>query len=267
MGKNAGKKSKRAEHRAEADAPRAVRLPHSTPEHLSNIEHAVAIAMAMPAHSVKSPRVPVAELLRDARSVASAATVHHDALVERGLPAQLAEELVARADALSQAQALWLADRRRGLKADATAVLLRDAEILRADAMAILGLALRKSRDGQARLADVGGGEGIAELLADLSTLSTLAKDAEGALTDINEVGSDWERALDKARKGVAAAASGGEARVVSSNKDLRDRLAVLVSDAIDEVRAFAAVAFRHDGDGARRGAFAVVGAAVYARS
>ncbi len=251
-----GKKNKGSASEASAVA---ARLPHSTPEHLKSIEHAIAIAMAMPKGSVSAPAVPVADLLRDARSVAAAASAHEAALVARGLGAHVADELVARADALSQAQALWLADRRRGLKAEATALLLRDAEIVRADALAILTLALRKSRDGQARLADVDGGEGIAELVADLGTLSSLCRDAGAALAEINESADTWRKALDKAKKAVVAATDDGEGRIVSSNKDLRDRLAVLVSDAIDEIRAFAAVAFRHDGDSARRGAFAVV--------
>ncbi len=63
-----GKKNKGSASEASAVA---ARLPHSTPEHLKSIEHAIAIAMAMPKGSVSAPAVPVADLLRDARSVAS----------------------------------------------------------------------------------------------------------------------------------------------------------------------------------------------------
>lgn len=253
-----GKPDKRKKQVTTTAAP--PRLPHSTPGHLERIDHAVAIAMALPAEHVRRPSLPISELLRDARSVAAAADTWRDALVARGLPENLAHDLVARADALSQAQAMWLAERSRGLKASASTLALREAEALRSEASAILGLALRRSRDGQVRLDALSWGEGIADIVADLEALAALARDADLALAAVNEDAEALARALTKAKKAVESAAARGAGRVVSSSKDVRDRLAVLVEDAIDEIRAFAAVAFRADPNNERRGAFAAVG-------
>jgi hypothetical protein len=233
-------------------------LPHSTPAHEARIDRARALARALPSQAVHEPVRRTADLLRDARSVASACRLHAAALAARGLPAQAADDLVARADALSQAQALWLADRRSGLRTEATAALLADADALRDEAVAIAALALRKSRDGQERLASLRDGEGIADLIRDLVDLAALARDAADAFEDINEDPAALHARLTKTcRKLDAALAAADAGHVVSSAKDLRDRLAVLVEDSLDEIRAFAAVAFRADGDNARRGAFA----------
>lgn len=233
-------------------------LPHSTPAHEARIDRARALARALPAAAVHEPSRRTADLLRDARSVASACRLHAAALAARGLPAHAADDLVARADALSQAQALWLADRRSGLRTESTALVLADADALRDEAIAVAGLALRKSRDGQERLASLRDGEGIADLIADLADLAALARDAADAFEDVNEDPAALEARLLKACKKVESALATSDAgHVVSSAKDLRDRLAVLVEDSLDEIRAFAAVAFRADGDNARRGAFA----------
>lgn len=227
------------------------------PGHAERIDQAVTIALALPAPLMRRPGLPVEELLREARMVAAAARAHLDALVSRGLAASIADDLVARADALSQAQAMWLAERSRGLKATASTLVLREAEALRAEAVAVLGLALRRSRDGWARLDEIGHGEGIADLVTDLAALSVLARDADLPLEEINEDASALATRLDKARKAVEGAIAKDGGSVVSSSKDVRDRLSVLVEDAIDEVRAFAAVAFRADPTNERRGAFA----------
>ena len=101
-------------------------------------------------------------------------------------------------------------------------------------------------------------GEGIADLIADLKQLAQLVIDAELALELVNEDPDALAAALEKARKKVAAALINDHAgRTISANKDVRDRLAVLVEDAIDEIRAFAAVAFHDDPTHERRGAFA----------
>jgi hypothetical protein len=235
-------------------------LPHSTPEHEARIGRARALARALPAGAVPEPGRRTAVLLRDARAVAAACVAHADALSARGLPGDLPADLVARADALSQAQALWLADRRSGLRAESTAVLLHDADELRDDAVAVAGLALRKSRDGQLRLAALRDGEGIADLIADLRDLAALARDAVDAFADVNEDAGALATRLTRMRKKLEDALAEDDAgQVVSSAKDLRDRLSVLVEDALDEIRAFAAVAFRADGDNSRRGAFALV--------
>ncbi len=236
------------------------RLPHSTLHHQQSIDHAVALAMALPPHAIRARRRSVETLLRDARTVAAAAALHEHALVARGLNPALTDELVARADALSQAQALWLGDRSRGLRANASSLLLREAESLRNDALALLTLALRRSCDGQERLLAVTGGEGIAELIADLRAMTALANSAEQALADINEDASSLAKELSRARKRVEQAVADDElSSIVSPSKDIRDRLAVLVEDAIDEIRAFALVAFRTDPTTERRGAFAII--------
>jgi hypothetical protein len=235
-------------------------LPHSTPAHEARIEAALALARALPAAALVEPSRRTSDLLRDARTIAAACRTHAAALLARGLPRHAADDLVARADALSQAQALWLADRRGGLRAESTAVLLADADALRDEVIALAGLALRRSRDGLERLASLRDGEGIAELIADLRDLAALARDAAAAFEDIHEDPATLEtRLLSTSRKLAAALAADDAGHVVSSAKDLRDRLAVLVEDAIDEIRAFAAVAFRTDADNTRRGAFAVV--------
>jgi hypothetical protein len=257
MGKP-GKPEKRKKHNA--PPPTTPRLPHSTPGHLERIDQALAIAQALPAEHVRRPALPIGDLLRDARTVAAAADAWREALVARGLADSLASDLVARADALSQAQAMWLAERSRGLKASASTLALREAEALRSEATAVLGLALRRSRDGQARLDGITHGEGIADIVADLAALADLARDADLALAAINEDAEALARGLEKAKKAVENAAARDGGRIVSSSKDTRDRLAVLVEDAIDEIRAFAAVAFRADPTNERRGAFAPVG-------
>jgi len=257
MGKRA--KARKEDVSGRGEAPQA-RLPHSTPRHLRSIDHAVAIAMALPGHLVRRPSAPVEALLRDARTVSAAAREHLAALVARGMGEGAADELVARADALSQAQAMWLTDRSRGLCKDASSLLLREAEGLLADAVAVLTLALRKSREGQERLASLSGGEGILELVDDLKRTAALVRAADDALFAINEDAASLAKELDRARKRVESAVIDDEAAsIVSPSKDSRDRLAVLVEDAIDEVRAFAFVAFRADPTTARRGAFATV--------
>ena len=233
-------------------------LPHSTPAHEARIDRVRSLARALPASAVHEPARRTTDLLRDARSLASACRVHADALAARGLPAGAADDLVARADALSQAQALWLADRRSGLRAESTAVLLADADTLRDEAIAVAGLALRRSRDGLERLRALRDGEGIGDLIRDLLDLAALARDAAEAFEDVNEDPAALEARLTRtARKLDAALTAVDAGHVVSSAKDLRDRLAVLVEDSLDEIRAFAAVAFRADADNARRGAFA----------
>lgn len=235
-------------------------LPHSTPAHEARIESALALARALPAAAIVEPARRTTELLRDARAIAAACRLHGPALASRGLPRHATDDLVARADALSQAQALWLADRRSGLRNESTAVLLAEADALRDDVAALSGLALRKSRDGLERLASLRDGEGISELIADLRDLAALARDASSAFEDVHEDPAALEqRLLSTSRKLETALAADDAGHVLSSAKDLRDRLAVLVEDAIDEIRAFAAVAFRADIDNTRRGAFAVL--------
>jgi hypothetical protein len=257
MGKS--DKHKKAAPAPSLTTPPTKKLPHSTPSHLARIDQALAIAQALPAELVRRPSLPVTELLRDARSVAAAAETWRDALVARGLSEHLASDLVARADALSQAQAMWLAERSRGLKATGSTLVLREAELLRSDVLALLALALRRSRDGLARLEALTNGEGIADLLRDLETLAHLVRDAAVALAAINEDAAALGRAIEKAHKAVHSAVSKEAGDVLSSSKDTRDRLAVLVEDGIDEVRAFAAVAFRNDPTQDRRGAFVTV--------
>ncbi|MDP2343386.1 MAG: hypothetical protein Q8O67_20680 [Deltaproteobacteria bacterium] len=231
-------------------------------EHHAAVFVALQLADALPSESVKAPDASVEELLRDARQLAAATREHQDELIARGLAPNMAATLEARADALSQTQALWMADRRKGLRKESTAALIAEAEEARRDALAIADLALRRSRDGLARLANIREGEGLADLAADLRDLSALVSDAGDAFALVNEdadVLSDRLKKLGK--KLTEALASEDAGRVVSSSKDRRDRLVVLVKDAIEEVRAYARVVFRKDSTNERRGAFITVAA------
>ena len=231
-------------------------------EHVAAVYVALQLADALPSESIKPPNGSVEELLRDARQLAAATRAHEADLIARGLSPMMAGTLEARADALSQTQALWMADRRKGLRKESTAALIAEAEEARADVLAIADLALRRSRDGLARLANIREGEGLADLAADLRDLSVLVADAEDAFAGVNEDADLLADRLKKLGKKLADALDDEDGgRVVSSSKDRRDRLVVLVKDAIEEVRAYARVAFRKDGSNERRGAFTTVAA------
>ncbi len=241
---------------------KAAASTRNSAEHVAAVYVALQLADALPSESLKPPDGSVEELLRDARQIAAAARAHEAELVARGLSPTMAGVLEARADALSQTQALWMADRRKGLRKESTAALIAEAEEARADVLAVADLALRRSRDGLGRLANIREGEGLADLAADLRDLAGLVSDAEDAFALVNEdavLVSDRLKKLGKKLSDALADEDGG--RVVSSSRDRRDRLVVLVRDALEEVRAYARVAFRKDFTNERRGAFTSVAA------
>ena len=236
--------------------------PRNSAEHITAVYTALQLADALPSESVKSPDGSVEEVLRDARQLAAATRAYEADLIARGLSPSMATVLEARADALSQTQALWMADRRKGLRKESTAALIAEAEEARADVLAVADLALRRSRDGLARLANIREGEGLADLAADLRDLAVLVRDADDAFAIVNEDADALADRLKKLSKKLNEALADEDAgRVVSSSKDRRDRLVVLVKDAIEEVRAYARVAFRKDTTNERRGAFMSVAA------
>ncbi len=214
---------------------------------LSALELALA---ALPAEAARTPpAVPVTTLLQEAANVVVAARKHRARLSALPFRHALVDELPARIEALREAEAEWRAVRARrtpeAFKRDRA-----EAEALKRDLLAAGRYLLRHDGDAQAELSLIVEGDGLADLVSDLDALARFADarrkalraaDLPGGLAGAIKRSRQLARGLSEAASDEASDASAGEAL------GRRNRCCALVAEALDEIRAAARYAFRHE--------------------
>ena len=215
---------------------------------------------AIPADRVREPDLAVATLIQEAFDLATTAAEHSAVLVAAGLPMHFVDSLTPRANALRATQTAWTHARDTAAPVAYTAE-IDYATVIRRDFAATSRFALRHDNRAQATIDRIQDGEGVADMCQDLVDLAALAEAHPG---DFEK--TDFDTAtIGKARKAadsllaLHATVTGeraGTSKAAAEAKDLRDRAATYLDEAVDEVRAAGLYAFRNDSDGARLALF-----------
>ncbi|MBI3071760.1 MAG: hypothetical protein HYY84_06480 [Deltaproteobacteria bacterium] len=236
----------------------------------NDFERLLSELKAIPAERVREPNLAVATLFHEAFDLAETAERYRPQLIAAGLEERFVDSLSARANALRAAQTAWTHARDAATPVEYLA-LVDQATVLRRDFVATAGYALRKHERALETLARIQEGEGVADLCQDLTDLAQLA---ESHRDDFARTDFDAAQIV-KARKVADAvtklhatvAADRAENRSASSEaKDLRDRAATYLDEAVDEVRSAGLYAFRNDSDTARLAQFRSVASIQRAR-
>jgi hypothetical protein len=208
---------------------------------------------ALPVDAVRIPGMPVPVFVDEGHSAVAAAREHREVLEAAGMPAELPERLAEALAALASSQALWQAENVRGRSPELRELVVA-AEALRADALAAGDLALRRNPEGLRRLSTIREGDGLPDLLADLTGLALLVGDArphfESVKIDAPALAKTLEETAARLRSQLGREDA---AKSLSRAKESRDRMYSLCVEALEDVRAFAAYAFRNDRGNQRR--------------
>jgi hypothetical protein len=150
--------------------------PVSLEDHLQVVEAARERAEALPAAEVAEPDMPVRVFIDEAETAVTAALEHLADLEKVGLLREMVDALARDVKALDSAQRLWNTERRGG-RSEAVGGLIETCEDYRQDLLDASDLALRKEAKGKERLSLIREGEGLPDLIADLSDLAVLVTD------------------------------------------------------------------------------------------
>lgn len=206
------------------------------------------LADALDASEVAPPPIPVAHLVAEALALADVAERTREALASVKLDLELLPRLSRGAHALAEAQA-ELTSLRGSKRGEAEIALEALAAELRSDMVADARFALRADRDAQRAIDEIQEGEGLDDLVQDLKSLAALT---EKHSAPIEAVGASAKANAERARRcareleaHVAARRTADREEVAA--RELRDRVATLLADAIGEVRAAGAYVFRKE--------------------
>lgn len=204
------------------------------------------LAEALPEAEVGPPVMPPAHLVAEALALAEVAEANREALASVQLDPALIPRLTIGAHALAKAHA-ELTILRGSKRSEAEVALEALASELRSDMVADARFALRKDRAAQRAIDEIQEGEGLDDLVQDLKSLAALV-DKHAAR--IEAVGASARANIERARRcareleaHVAARRTADREEIAA--KELRDRVATLLADAMSEVRAAGAYAFR----------------------
>ncbi|MEO7111809.1 MAG: hypothetical protein ABI183_15310 [Polyangiaceae bacterium] len=210
----------------------------------------LAQAKALAAADVRVPSIPVDRLIGEARALEKVATAQANVLVQVGVEKSLIAALGPRAAALTEAQATLVVARGK-VRTKPEIALEKEGVSLRSDMVADGRYALRSDDNAQATLNYIQEGEGLDDLVQDLKDLTAFFTKYERELgrvvsdrtkkrTRASQVAASLEAMVAERR---AADAQGG------AEKDLRDRYATLLEQAMSEVRAAGVYVFRKQPD------------------
>ncbi len=228
--------------RARRDAGTAPRLVHAT---LTELKPRLR---ALPDADVVAPTLPVERLVAEGVELASVAWRDLQKLSSAGLDRTIVIQLGKRAQALSEAQAELVALRSRGRSSEEED-LIEESRELRSEVLSAGRLALRADPLAQSKLDDIAEGESLDDLLQDLQDLAAVLRTYPQAFAKVGLKPStlaSWAEVLWlRLGKLLAERRAGDES--VDAAKDLRDRAATYLSDAIALTRATGAYVFRKD--------------------
>ncbi len=225
-------------------------------EHQRRLETVKEAAMSLPVSAVREPDMPVAVFIDEGHVAVAAAHEHQKDLTAVGLPTTTVEQLHGRLEALASAEALWRLERGYG-RNEETRTVIDDATALREDVLAAADLALRKSAEGQRRLSQIREGEGLPDLVADLTDLAVLVGHASARFEAIRYPVSDKAAELTRMATALQATLANEDAgKTLGTAKELRDRVYTLALEPLTDLRAHATFAFRHDRSNNRRMGF-----------
>jgi hypothetical protein len=240
--KVAGKRAARSGAAAAGRTPRAPKRIHGT---LRDLESRL---LAIPSRDVLAPGIPVERLVAEGVELATVAWRDLAKLTSAGLDRSIVVDLGLRSQALSEAQAELVAARSRGRTSEEEDLIAESTE-LRSEVLAAGRLALRRDPIAQSRLDDIMEGEGLDDLLQDLQDLAGLLRTYS---RDFARVGlkpaelASWSETL-RLRLGKHLAERRAGDATTAAAKDLRDRAATLLAEAVAVTRLTGAYVFRKD--------------------
>ena len=241
-GSAGAKRAGAAKATARRDAGTAPRLVHAT---LNELKPRLR---ALPTADVLAPTLPVERLVAEGVELASVAWRDLQKLSSAGLDRTIVIQLGKRAQALSEAQAELVALRSRGRSSEEED-LIEESRELRSEVLSAGRLALRGDPLAQSKLDDIAEGESLDDLLQDLQDLAAVLRTYPQAFAKVGLKPStlaSWAEVLWlRLGKLLAERRAGDES--VDAAKDLRDRAATYLADAIALTRATGAYVFRKD--------------------
>jgi hypothetical protein len=240
--KVAGKRTARSGAAGAGRTPRAPKRIHGT---LRDLESRL---LAIPSRDVLAPGIPIERLVAEGVELATVAWRDLAKLTSAGLDRSIVVDLGLRSQALSEAQAELVAARSRGRTSEEEDLIAESTE-LRSEVLAAGRLALRRDPIAQSRLDDIMEGEGLDDLLQDLQDLAGLLRTYS---RDFARVGlkpaelASWSETL-RLRLGKHLAERRAGDATTAAAKDLRDRAATLLAEAVAVTRLTGAYVFRKD--------------------
>ncbi|HEU4536935.1 MAG TPA: hypothetical protein VFS00_22590 [Polyangiaceae bacterium] len=203
---------------------------------------------ALPEDAVRPPPIPVDRMSSEALTLSLTAQPVRTQLLAKGLDPALLERLPVLAHALTEAQAQVNVLRGAQRGQDELA-LEAEATDLRAELIADGRFGLRQRVEAQAALDRVQEGTGVDDLMQDLKDLAAIADRYAPEFEAIGvapKVKAARARAL-AAKLEIAVATRRAADRSEYQAMNTRDRAATLLAEAMSEVRAAGAYAFRKD--------------------
>ncbi len=192
---------------------------------------------------IASPQIPIDRLIGEGRVLLKASRKDRKALLKVGLDPAVLEGLDGRIETLAEAQARYQAETRK-TRGREELEKEREAYMLRADMLADARWAFRNEAGLLDALARIQEGEGLDDLVQDLRDLAALFH-AQRHLFAAVDAEALAERAQDVAISLGDLVATRREE--TTDEKDLRDRAASWLKDAMSDIRAAGQYALRKD--------------------
>lgn len=201
----------------------------------------------LPLDRTRTPNLPVPVALQEANDLLTYCRKPHihARLVAVGQTADFADELDRRIKFARQAQSEWV-NVRDQIKSGELIALEEQANRLRSTMIATARYNLR-ARESQATLSQIRGGDSVADLVQDLSDLSTLfernptAFDADKSI-DAPALITESRALSEQLSSGVSTERVGEEP---SATRQLRDKAFTYVDDYVTDLRSAGRYAFR----------------------
>lgn len=211
---------------------------------------------ALPSDAVSSPDIPMAVALQEANDLLT--LLRDEAVWEKLLTVGVADgqrELLAQAiGAARAAQSHWTVARDRR-KSEALQEREARAEKLRSDLLAAGRWNLRNDRVAQGTLSAIAEGDGIADLIQDLSDLAALFERRRAAFE--NDQSFDASARIEEARSLASELAASTSAARLDTDQagavDLRDRAFTHLDALVTSLREAGRYAFREQEEISRR--------------
>lgn len=206
--------------------------------------------LAIPSTEVDSPQIPMANVLQEANDLH---TLVRDskvwsALEAVGVTTAIRDELEQMIGATRAAQSQWTVTRDRS-KDEAQREREERGATLRSDLLAACRFNLRDDRTALATLGAISQGDGVADLVQDLSDLATLIEQRRAAF--------ERDKTFDPSKRAEAARSLSSEiAAGISGERttndqtaalELRDRAYTRLDDLVSTLREAGRYAFRED--------------------
>lgn len=217
-----------------------------------DFESVEAIIRAIPAIEVKKPTIPIDAFLQEAENLFFVASEDQIPLTAAGLNwEEHGASLQVKTGALRYTQSVWVTQRYSQKEAQKEwDEKSGEAYELKEDLISDFAFAFRKRSDLQSRLNEINKGTGHADMIQDLSDLSTLGKLAADELAAINFDPAQLTIAAEMADSlGQLLARANGSTNEHSEIKTNRDKAFTYLKESFDEIRVTGKYVFRKDKD------------------